>query len=95
MSNGFLLVRFFLVYLIVHGEKILLRIKLIIQVSESLYRLCLCTNLYTALKNSVASTHAIRGFVSILCTSLYTAKKLMRISLIIRVSVSLCRLLLE
>ena len=33
-SNGFLLVRFFLMYYFVHCEKILLRIKLIIRVSE-------------------------------------------------------------
>ena len=34
-----------------------------------------CTTLYTSLKNSVASTHAIRVFTNELCTSLYTAKK--------------------
>ena len=34
-ANGFLLVRFFLMYWFVHGEKILLRIKLIICVSEN------------------------------------------------------------
>ena len=34
-----------------------------------------CTTLYTSLKNSVASTHAIRVFTNELCASLYTAKK--------------------
>ena len=38
-----------------------------------------CTIVYTSLKNSVASTHAIRVFSSLcrlyLCTSLYIAKK--------------------
>ena len=62
-------------YLIVHGAKKLMRISLIIRVSVSLCRLYLCTIVYTSLKNSVASTHAIRVYASPLCTSLYTAKK--------------------
>ena len=59
-----------------------------IRVFSSLCRFFLCTSSYTSLKNSVASTHAIVPFF-LMYHFVHGAKKLMRISLIVRLNVSL------